>query len=85
MIYPTARAITRLKNVLPSLKQQLPSKRFKFFSSENFVKVTDLSLLYPINMAPYLLTEIYSSSNVLKQNSISSLTTLINLYYGIWS
>ena len=47
-----------------------------------FVNVAELSVLYLVHMTPYAMTKMYFLSTCLKQMSISSLNTLINL---LWS
>ena len=44
-----------------------------------FVNVAELSVLYLVHMTPYAMTKMYFLSTCLKQMSISSLNTLINL------
>ena len=68
---------TFLKIMLPNLKWQLTSKYFNAFSSEDFVKVV---ICVIINQSGTIkLTKMHSFSTALKQESIKSLSTLINL------
>lgn len=79
---PNGIPITWLKILLPYLKEQLPSKYFNVFLSEDFVKVTtNLFQLDSTHLAKYSLIEMHFLSTHVK--SISPLSSLISLLYRI--
>ena len=81
---PNGIPITWLKILLPYLKEQLPSKYFNVFLSEDFVKVTtNLFQLDSTHLAKYSLIEMHFLSTHVNLKSISSLSSLTSLLYRI--